>query len=254
MVAYFNNLKELKSYRHLKELEKYVQGDSAKEGMNWFTMRLQQLRREYMNYIGKPKEITECIKMYNKFKENQYLDIATPRVLAELVEEIIDKDIRTWVESEGAYKFIQEAKGKQEDLIQKTIKTQFENSLLRRGFRKNEINIRREEQLLDDKRTDFLISYGFIGPVLIEIKRVDRDEITNDSLRVEYRQKLLQYMKGSKADLGIFLILQINNKYSLKGYLPKVEDVYKNCNNIEVKSLNCVKDLISDEKDKSNRK
>lgn len=43
--------------------------------------------------------------------------------------------------------------------IQKNIKIQLENSFLRRGFRTNEITLIRELQLLDDKRTDFLIFY-----------------------------------------------------------------------------------------------
>lgn len=43
--------------------------------------------------------------------------------------------------------------------IQKNIKIQLENSVLRRGFRTNEITLIRALQLLDDKRTDFLIFY-----------------------------------------------------------------------------------------------
>ena len=39
---------------------------------------------------------------------------------------------------------------------------------MKRGIR--DCDIRREEQLLNDKRTDFVISYGFIGRVLIELK------------------------------------------------------------------------------------
>ena len=240
VVAYFNNLKELKSYTHLKDLESYIEKNSSKEGMNWFKYNLHKLRQEYLRYIGKPQDIAECIKIYNKLKETQYLDIATSRDLFEVVRQVIDKDLRKWVESEGAYEFIQNASRTQEPLIQKTIKTQLENTLLKKGLRGNEVSIRREEQLLDDKRTDFLISYGFIGPILIEIKRIDNQEVRNNSKRLGYKKKLLQYIKGTKSEFGIFLIFRINNKYSLKDYLPKVKEVYKDCHNVEVIGLDCI--------------
>jgi hypothetical protein len=240
VAAYFNNLRETKSYSHLKELERYVDKNSSREGVNWFKYELHKLRQEYLRYIGKPQSIAECVKIYNKLKEAQYLNIATSRDLVEVVKGAFNEDLRKWVESEGAYKFIQEASGKQEDLIQKTIKTQFENCLIKRGLRANEVNIRREEQLLDDKRSDFLISYGFIGPILIETKRLDRDEIVSDKERKKYKNKLLQYINGTKSDWGIFLIFRINDKYSLKAYLPKMKEAYKDCHNLEIMGLNCI--------------
>jgi len=239
--AYFNNLKELRSYTYLRNLENYVNNNFSQKGVNWFTKRIEKLKRVYLNYIGKPQNIAECIKKYNRLKETQYLEVATSRDLFEVIKEIIKHELRNWIEAEGAYKYIQQATGMQETLIQKTIKTQFENCLLKRGFRKNEVNIRREDQLLDDKRTDFLISYGFIGPILIEIKRVDNDEIVNESERKEYRKKLLHYIEGTTSDFGIFLILQINNKKRLEDYLPKIKDIYKDCTNIEIIGLNCLK-------------
>lgn len=242
VAAYFNNLRETKSYKHLRELERYVREHSSEEGMNWFKYKLQELRVEYMRYIGKPQSIAECIKKYNKLKETQYLDIASSEDLFEIVKKVINEDLKGWVEDEGAYKFISYAKHRQEDLIQKTVKTQFENYLLKKGLRENEVNIRREEQLLDDKRTDYLISYGFIGPVLIEIKRLDNSEILNNIKRKRYKEKLLQYLKATKSDFGIFLIFRINDKYSLGDYIPKVKEIYKDSDNIvEVIGLDCIK-------------
>jgi hypothetical protein len=240
--VYFYNLRETKSYIHLKDLENYIQKHSSEEGINWFKYKLHKLKVEYMRYIGKPQSIAECIKKYNKLKATQYLDIATSADLVEVVKKVINEELKRWVEDDGAYKFISYAKYKQEDLIQKTIKTQFENCLLKKELRGNEINIRREEQLLDDKRTDFLISYGFIGPVLIEIKLSHNPEIANNTKRRAYKKKILQYIKGTKSDIGIFLIFEINNKYSIKDYIPKVKELYKDCDNVEVIGLACVKD------------
>lgn len=240
VAAYFYNLRETKSYAHLKDLENYIQNHSSEEGMNWFKYKLHKLRAEYMQYIGKPQNIAECIKKYNRLKETQYLDIATSADLVEVVKRVINEDLRRFVEDEGYYRAIQKARGQQEDLIQKTIKTQFENGLLKRGLR-NKCDIIREHQLLDGKRIDFLISYGFTGPVLIETKRLDNQEIVNDKKRREYKKKLLQYIKATQSALGIFLIFRINNKYALKDYLPKVKEVYKNCHNVEIMRLDCIK-------------
>ena len=74
--------------------------------MNWFKYKLYKLRAEYMRYIGKPQNIAECIKKYNKLKETQYLDIASSEDLFELIKKVINEDLRRWVEDEGAYKFI----------------------------------------------------------------------------------------------------------------------------------------------------
>ena len=145
VIAHFYNLRETKSYSHLRKLESYIEKNSSEEGINWFKYKLHNLRHEYLRYIGKPQDIAECIKVYNKLKEAQYLNIAASRDLLDVVRKAINEDLRKSIESEGAYKFIQKASRKQEDLIQKTIKTQFENCLIKRGLRANEVNIRREE-------------------------------------------------------------------------------------------------------------
>jgi hypothetical protein len=241
VVTYFDNLKETRSYVYLKDLERHIEQISTLEGINWFKGKLKELRRKYMDYIGKPQNITECIKQYNKLKEVQYLDIVTPRDLMETVKDVVGKDLTHFVVEEGFYRVIKDAKGKQEDLIQKTLKTQLENGLLKRGFRENEVNIRREEQLLDNSRTDFLISYGFMGPVLIEIKRTDNKEVTLSSDRKKYKTKLLQYIKGYKAHFGLFILFQIKEEYPLEKYLPMVRNIYKDCKLIEVIGLNCLR-------------
>lgn len=71
-----------------------------------------------------------------------------------------DVDLRRWIEGEGAYdlllgeKVFKTKKQEYEKLIQKTLKPQIENVLLRRGF---QVEVIREPQLLDEKRTDFLV-------------------------------------------------------------------------------------------------
>lgn len=247
-IEYFGNLKETRNLNILRDVEKFMEKHSAEEGINWLKHLYQKLKSDYALYIGKPQNIAECIKQYNFFQQIRYVDIATQYDLIELIKSIVDNDLRRWVEQEGAYKLleIKPVKGhsfRKEDLIQKTIKTQFENALLKAGFRKEDLNIQRESQLLDDKKADFLISYGFLSPVLIELKLLSNSEITNASQREKYKQKLIQYIEGSNADFGFFIVFQVDQNNTVKKYLPKLQELYKDDKNIEVLALNCTGDI-----------
>ena len=102
--------------------------------MNWFKYNLHKLRQEYLRYIGKPQDIAECIKIYNKLKETQYLDIATSKDLFEVVRQVIDKDLRKWVEAEGAYEFIQNADAEPRNhLFKKLLRRNLKTTLLKKG-------------------------------------------------------------------------------------------------------------------------
>ncbi len=246
VIEYYKNLKELRNYEILKELDNFIFENSKQKGINWFSYQYQQLKFEYLIYIGKPQSISECIKKYNFFKEKVYLSVSTSRDLLDLVKNIVNKDLKKWIEEEGAYKLIEMYKPrkprqfKREDLMQKTIKTQFENGLLKAGLRKEEIHIQRESQLLDDKRTDFLISYGFIGPILIEIKLINNPEITRKKTREEYKKKLIQYIEGTNSQYGIFIIFQTERANTIEKYLPLLQKLYNLEKNIEVIGLNCI--------------
>ena len=123
---------------------------------------MKELNRSYINYIGKPKKISECILLYNNLKNKKYLKIINEFDLFQEMKKVIEDDLKTFIFGEG--KKIVELDRENETDIQKIIKICFENILFRRGFRSNEANevtILRESQLLDDKRTDFLIFYGY---------------------------------------------------------------------------------------------
>lgn len=248
--AYFENLKEGKSYRPLRNLESFVQEHSSDEGVNWFKYRLKELKRSYMNFLGKPASVVGCIQKYNQLKSRQYIEIATPNDLYEKLKEVINTDLRRWVESEGAYTFIVGNKikktGKQdyEDLIQKTIKTQIENALLKKGFK--EVDIIREPQLLDGKRLDFLISYGFIGPILIEVKLSTNPDLgpKKKLQKQPSYQNFIRYMNGYNAHFGIFLVFDTKERTGKvekwKTHLRKIVDAYQKIDNVEVIDLKCV--------------
>ncbi len=241
VLTYFENLREQKSFSYYRKLENYILKNKDKNGINWFSIRMGKLLRSYVEYLGKPETLSVCIKKYNGLKQAQYLNVSTVLDLVNVIKDSILTDLTSFVEEQGFYKTVQEVKGKQEDLIQKTLKTQLENCFAKRGLRLNEVNIRREEQLLDDKRTDYLVSYGFIGPILMEIKRNDREEVCQNKARKEYKKTLLQYIGGTNSHSGIFLVLRINEQYDLEGSIKKLKETYKDCENVEIYGLDCLK-------------
>ena len=239
VLKYFENLKITGKSKYLLDLEKWVNENSnSLIDINWFKYRVQELRKVYLNETDKPVTMYECIKQYNRLKHNTYLDITCSRDLLELIHEIINDDLRKWIELGGAYKFIEESTRNQEVMIQKTIKTQFENALLRRGIR--DIGIIREPQLLDDIRPDFLISYGFIGSVIIEVKRITNPQVKNKKKREQYASKLVKYIEGTNSDYLIYLLFNTKKEDELRKYLSEVEECYKDNTQIFVKGLDCV--------------
>jgi hypothetical protein len=235
--GYFDNLKILKSYKPLKELDKSILSYKSSSCFHSLQTYFGKLKVSYMAVLSKPNSFSDCIKKYNQLKQNKYLTISSSQEFYYLIEDILNNDIRNWIEKEGAYKLISQNIKLQETLIQKTIQTQFENGLLKRGLRDNEVRIVREEQLLDDTRTDFVISYGFIGQILIEIKRTKNPDVKDK----KYRQKLIQYMDGTNSDYGVFLIFQMDeDEHKWNDIEPIVNAIYFNDRDrIKVIGMDC---------------
>ncbi len=249
--AYFENLKEEKSYKQLQALESFVSKYSSVEGVNWFKYELKKLKRIYMNYIGRPTNVGDCINKYNNLKSRQYLEISTPRDLFEKLIEIIETDLRRWIEKEGAYSFIVGEKIKKlkyqgyEELIQKTIKAEFEKALLRKGLRGADII--REPQLLDGRRADFLISYGLVGPIVVELKLATNTDLQGDLLKLKRKRsykRLRQYKEGFKAKYAIFWVID-NRKEKERKKMPwekllyNIREAYERIEDVKVVGLEC---------------
>lgn len=236
---YFENLRITKNSRNLIDLEIWIQKNSSKiKNINGYKYRIQELRKLYLNEADKPISIQQCIKIYNRLKHNIYLDIASPEDLLNIIREVINKDLYKWIKFEGAYKFIEESTGNQETMIQKTIKTQFENALFKRGFRGT--GIIREPQLLNDIRPDFLISYGFVGSIVIEVKRIANKEVINKGEREKYLLKLKKYLEGTNSNYLIYLLFNTKKEDDLEKYLPEIKECYQDEHQITVEGLSCV--------------
>jgi hypothetical protein len=207
--AYFNNLKETRSYGPLKQFEAKVRGLKDRNGGNWLAARTADLRRSYLAYLGRPASISKAVETYNAVRAYDDSKIQNSTDLYRQLTEVFNGDLRRWIEGEGGYDVLGKeisAEGIQEyeKLVQKTVTTQIENALLRRGF---EIRILREAQLLDHKRTDLLIYYGFVGPVVVEIKLTSNSDLKGSKVEAsESYASMERYMLGYNAAHGIFMI------------------------------------------------
>jgi len=211
-----------------------------------FQYNLVDLKKAYL-LKQKISNIMKSIKKYNELIKNDYLPISSPMELLETIKEVIDKDIRRWIEDEGAYKNINKlSKGKNkneaEDFISKNMKSPIESALLKKGFRETDFIFKREEQLQDDKRLDFTISYGFIGSVVLEWKLSHNSEaIATRKDGEEYISKLKSYIKGSGSSFGLFVIFNIkDNAEKFDKKLVELKKLYQNEDNIIVLGLDCV--------------
>ena len=246
----FRHLKFLRhkgSHKPLLEIEKFLGENRDKEDLHWFEYRLGELKEYYMEILGKKESIYASVNIYNELKSKRYLPVDSPVALLDIVREILDTDIRLWIEEEGAYKFINELarKGRNknaEDFIQKSVKSQIELALLKRGVRNAEI--RREEQLLDDKRVDFLISYGFVGRILLELKLANSSEAIPSRQNSEaYVKKLKSYVSGTDADFGLFVIFNVEETKTSEQFeeqLVQLNNLYMDEGNIYIVGLNCI--------------
>jgi hypothetical protein len=128
-----------------------------------------QLRRRYLAYLGKPQNISDAIRKYNLVRKSDNKKILNSEDFFQRLKEIMETDLTRWIQAEGAYdlfvsgKVFKNKRQHYEKLVQKTLTSQIEYFFMRRGF---QIQPYREPQLLDDKRTDILIRYGFLGPVV----------------------------------------------------------------------------------------
>ncbi|WP_164699605.1 NACHT domain-containing protein [Aliarcobacter cryaerophilus] len=244
----FRHIKYLnhkKTFEPLIEMEKFLQEKSSHKNLYSFEYRFKELKQIYLDNLSKPKHIMEAIKAYKKSKENEYITVNSSLHLLEIVKDSISNEIRNWIEVEGAYKHISELAKKDtninaEEFIQKSIKSQIELSLIKKGLRHTDIKIKREEQTLDDKRADFTINYGFIGQVLLELKLSHNSESkSNQKAGREYKEKLIKYIDATNSDYGLFIIFNTKeNKVVFERQIGDLVKLYEDKDNVSVLGLN----------------
>ena len=237
--AYIDNLKEERSYEPLRLLEKKIVDLKDRDGTNWIASRMVHLRRSYLAYLGKPRNISEAISKYNDGRGLDNKKIQNSSDLFRHLQDALQTDLIRWIEGEGAYdllrgeKVYNTKKQEYEKLVQKTLKTQIENVFLRRGF---QAEVTREPQLLNDKRPDFLVRYGFTGPIVVEVKLTSNSDLKGSNIEKSpsYRS-MNQYMDGYGASYGIFLVV---DNHGVKN-LDEIKATFEKIPNVWVQSFDC---------------
>jgi hypothetical protein len=230
--AYVDNLKEGRSYLPLKKVEDKIARMQDQEGSNWLAAQMVALRRSYLSYLGKPRTISEAVKKQNEAREYDDKKILNSGDLFRHLQDALETDLRRWIEGEGAYDVInfpdtKAIRQQHEKLIQKTLKAQLENIFLRRGF---QIEVVREPQLLNEKRPDFLVRYGFAGPIVVEVKLTSNTDLSGKEIEnsASYRS-MRTYMQGFGSLHGIFIVIKntdVNNLSTVKTAFEKIPNVW----------------------------
>ncbi|MCP6719816.1 MAG: hypothetical protein KJI72_00615 [Patescibacteria group bacterium] len=237
--AYFDNLKDERVYDPLRQLERKIAEMKDRDGANWLASRMINLRRSYLGYLGKPRNISEAIKKYNDARAYDDKKILTSTDLFRQLQDALETDLRRWIEGEGAYDLILGEKvydAKQqayEKLIQKTLKSKIEQIMLKRGF---EVDVDREVELLDGKKVDFLVRYGFVGPIVVETKLTSSTDLKGTKIdRSPSYVSMSRYIYGFGASHGILLVVD-NDKAK---NLSEVKEIFQRIPNVSVHSFDC---------------
>ena len=234
--SYFENLKEYKTYTPLKLLEKKIASLQNKEGANWLAYGLVKLRR---SYLYKPNNISEAIRKYNEAKTYNDKKIQNSTDLFLQLQNAIETDLKKWIEGEGAYSIILSEKkpkgnSKHEEFTQKIIKIKLDSILIKAGF---QVDIAREEQLYDGKRTDLIVRYGFVGPIVLEIKLSSNGDMKSSKMETTKSYASMErYMNGYGASHGIFLIID-NTGVAI--HITRAKVAFAKIKNVWPVSLDC---------------
>ena len=237
--SYFDNLKDCRSYLPLRQLEAKIAKIKDEDGANWLAARMVRVRQSYLAYLGKPRNVSEAVKKYNEVRSFDDKKIRNSDELFRHLQDALATDLRRWIEGEGAYSLIlgkkvfSSKKQEYEKLVQKTLKAHLETIFLRRGL---QVDIGREPQLYDEKRADFVIRYGFVGPIVLEVKLTSNTDLKAKRMQASASYSSMQrYMQGYGASHGIFLVV---DNVGAKN-LPKVTETFQQIPNVWVQAVDC---------------
>ncbi len=269
-----NNLKILSAKPELKESSRELLNELESEfkklgsfpNKNFLELTLSELRAYFTN-LTKPPSILEASLRYNSLRDSILTDIPDAFTLKEKVLKILRKDddgfLKTILEkikikpetnqqatkknessqptNSSSQNEKSQIKPAREKDIQNELKLLIENRFLREGLT---VIITREAETDIGKKADFLISYGFVNPILIELKLSDHDDLKSEdsSKKIEETDSytnFLHYKNNFHCEYGIFLILD-NEEHKLDTWISKEKKVRKACeknSNVEVISL-----------------
>ncbi|MGE8426116.1 MAG: hypothetical protein ACN6PI_24980, partial [Sphingobacterium siyangense] len=234
------------STKVILDLRKTVKEFEVVEQTYSFNGNIDELVKELHNQVRREQPFITAVHGLNSILKNIYLPINSNEDLREVIVKIINTEIKNLIENGGFYKLSNDLKEKKDEvkpdikvgetIIQKTLRIALENSLLNFGLRKTDII--REDESLDGLKYDLLISYGFFGPIMVEIKLLHNPEIQNARQRSEYKNKLRKYLCANHYQ-GIYSIFQIHDQEKDVVHYHKLLEEYSDLNNLDITFIKC---------------
>ncbi|MDD2942726.1 MAG: hypothetical protein PHC51_07155 [bacterium] len=215
---YTENLIMHKSYQPFVDLEREVAKHFDLDGANWIQGKLAKLRNSYSMTLGKPTSFTAATLQYNACLNALVSPIENSGELIQVISDALRNEIRPWLVGSGR-KLVSSAytNNKQREVsIQRVLRGPLLEALNHRRHVNYSFTVIREAQIDDDRRTDLLISYGFIGPCIIELKLSNNKDLkSRDIKQTPSFSNLETYMNGYRSEVGILVVLE-DKKLSTK--------------------------------------
>ena len=149
--------------------------------------------------------IDASVKKYNTCITNAYLPIRNDADFRNYFTTIA-LEVQKEIQDQGIYSLVN-SQALSEDFIQRELKNTIINKCCQLGL--TNVRVDREVALQDNKRTDFLISYGMCNPIMIELKLLHNKEIQNTIERQAYKMKFEKYSKATNACLSVFWVFDV---------------------------------------------
>lgn len=232
--GFYKNRIEADPMLNLRKLQCFSNRPKEEKGISLFLYTLNEIVDYHLTEHSKRFKFPDSVLFLNKISSREKV-IDNPKDFNRTLQQVIENDLKRWVEFEGAYKMMAKMSGQLEDLFQKTIKGQIELACIKRGFN---VQVLREPQSLSDKRPDFLISYGFAGTQLIEVKKLGNSQVKYKKEAKDYMSKLKAYIEANNADNIIYLIIRLNEtSKNLDDKIKELQNLYNDDKRIIVCGL-----------------
>lgn len=180
------------------------------------------IQSKLLETAGAKKPYVDAINIVNTMNSAETLKITSEIELLYSVKELI-RELDRWTKQEGSKL---PGKGKEVEL-QRLLSLQFENILVKKYASSNiRMRIERETQAFDGTRTDFYVYFGFLGPVIVELKLSSHDDLAGSMSLKSSFASMEKYMKEFNANYGIFLIYQTEGT-TTERFLKQVDSARK---------------------------
>lgn len=252
---YTENLIAHRSYQPFIELEREVAKYFDLEGANWVQGKLAKLRNAYSMSLGKPSSFMAATLKYNSCLNALVSPIENSRELVQLVNDALKNEVGPWMVGagrkliDGAYR----SENKQREVsIQRVMRGPLLEALNQKRHFNYSFTVIREPQIDDDRRTDMLISYGFVGPCVIELKLSSHGDLRSRSIReTESFSNLKTYMNGYRSSAGILVVLE--DKRLDASVRQSITDAFTNITGLRTVFLELPDEVRSSSEKGSNR-